>query len=223
MSLLKEHGVWIPEVTYADLRTNLRQPGLGEQPLLVCNRLSFAYARLSRLEIPCHTCFCGRSPSYCFPVKSSPSSVPTAAGKRRYCGCLQASWSPIAGEVLLAGKNPAKLSGPQISRLCGLVFQNPEHHFVTDTVFEEIALSLRLQTRDVHEIRCRTQRLLAQVDLAWAAQMNPFELSWGEKRRLSVAAAMACGCRVLLLDEPTFGQDLAGHVFSCAADASIAA
>ena len=51
--LLKEHGVWIPEVTYADLRTNLRQAGFGEQPLLVCNRLSFAYAgAFRRLKSP---------------------------------------------------------------------------------------------------------------------------------------------------------------------------
>lgn len=90
----------------------------------------------------------------------------------------------------------------------GFVFQNPEFQFVTNTVHDEIAYSLR---RDGAKSAARIEAAVAQMldlfDLDVSTGRHPYQLSTGQKRRLSVATAVVCGQRVLLLDEPTFGQD----------------
>jgi energy-coupling factor transport system ATP-binding protein len=101
------------------------------------------------------------------------------------------------------------LSEEELAERLGYVFQNPEHQFVRDTVREELAFSLQTLRRSPSEIGRRVGELLARFDLAGVADRNPFTLSQGQKRRLSVAAMLASGQRMLILDEPTFGQDRA--------------
>jgi energy-coupling factor transport system ATP-binding protein len=91
----------------------------------------------------------------------------------------------------------------------GFVFQNPEHQFIANTVFDELAHGLRLQRLPEEEIRERTEALLDRFGLTAKAQTHPFLLSGGQKRRLSVGTALVAGAAVLALDEPTFGQDRA--------------
>jgi energy-coupling factor transport system ATP-binding protein len=81
----------------------------------------------------------------------------------------------------------------------GSVFQNPEHQFVTSTVEGELALGGTAPER--------VAELLDRLRLRHLALANPFTLSGGEARRLSVATALAGRPALLLLDEPTFGQD----------------
>lgn len=102
----------------------------------------------------------------------------------------------------------------------GLVFQEPEHQFVRPTVREELALGARQARRpggdqplfSEHEVEQRVDRLLERLRLTALAEANPFTLSGGEKRRLSVGTVLAAGPEVLMLDEPTFGQD--AHTFA---------
>jgi energy-coupling factor transport system ATP-binding protein len=87
------------------------------------------------------------------------------------------------------------------------VFQNPEYQFVTNTVYDEIAFSLKIDDVPEAEIKRRVDQLLTQFQLAPFANNHPYQLSIGQKRRLSVATAIVKEQKVLLLDEPTFGQD----------------
>lgn len=112
-----------------------------------------------------------------------------------------------SGAVQLNGRLLADWPGDELRRLIGFVFQNPEHQFVTFTVYEEIAFSLRLRRVPEAAIKTEAARLLEESGLAGLEQANPFSLSQGQKRRLSVATMLADEQMWLLLDEPTFGQD----------------
>lgn len=95
----------------------------------------------------------------------------------------------------------------QLHRLLAFVFQNPEFQFVANSVREEIAYSLRLEKRKEAEIAETVERLLRRFHLWEQQNQHPYQLSMGQKRRLSVAASIVSGQRIFLLDEPTFGQD----------------
>jgi energy-coupling factor transport system ATP-binding protein len=89
----------------------------------------------------------------------------------------------------------------------GTVFQDPEHQFLAPTVRDELRIGPLRAGLPPPEIERRTTELLERLRLAHLAEANPFTLSGGEKRRLSVATALATAPRALVLDEPTFGQD----------------
>ncbi len=114
---------------------------------------------------------------------------------------------PQAGEVRLFGRPLASLSLRERVDLVGFVFQNPEHQFVTERVWDELAYSLRARRWPEEKVRARVQTLLDEFRLTAHADRNPFILSQGQKRRLSVGTMLAAGQRLLILDEPTFGQD----------------
>ncbi len=114
---------------------------------------------------------------------------------------------PQAGEVYLFGRPLTSLTPREKADLVGFVFQNPEHQFVTERVWDELAYSLQVRGWPEARVRERVEALLADFRLTAHADRNPFTLSQGQKRRLSVGTMLATGQRMLILDEPTFGQD----------------
>ncbi len=134
---------------------------------------------------------------------------PNGAGKTSMALVLGGLLAPTAGTVAatarLAGDDaatpPHKWRARQLAGRIGSVFQNPEHQFVTSRVRDEVELGPQRIGRPVPD------GLLERLRLSHLAEANPFTLSGGEARRLSVATALAAAPSLLVLDEPTFGQD----------------
>jgi energy-coupling factor transport system ATP-binding protein len=102
-----------------------------------------------------------------------------------------------------AGTDPYRWKAQQLIARIGTVFQEPEHQFVTGRVFDELMFG----PRHLGYGEDRVDELLERLRLTELVDANPYTLSGGEKRRLSVATVLAAHPQVLVLDEPTFGQD----------------
>lgn len=110
---------------------------------------------------------------------------------------------PLGGDIKIDGRPIDSYSEKELRRLIGYVFQNPEHQFVTDSVIQELMFGFE-SSRAAKE---KALQLLTRFGLRRHASQHPFSLSQGQKRRLSVATMLMHNVNVLMLDEPTFGQD----------------
>jgi energy-coupling factor transport system ATP-binding protein len=120
---------------------------------------------------------------------------------------MRSNESPTYHDEPEARTDPGRWRSHELLTRLGTVFQDPEHQFVATTVADEVAIGLRALRRPAHEISDRVAELLEQLHLTRLARANPFTLSGGEKRRLSVGTVLATSPSVIFLDEPTFGQD----------------
>ncbi|MCK2030503.1 ABC transporter ATP-binding protein [Microbacterium galbinum] len=139
---------------------------------------------------------------------------PNGAGKSTLgltlAGLLPPAGGAVAASGALAagiGSTPIDWASRDLLTRIGMVFQEPEHQLLAKTVQDELAVGPRALGLPEDEIAARSEELLHRLRLDRLARANPYTLSGGEKRRLTVAAALATRPRVLVLDEPTFGQD----------------
>ncbi|MFC5433445.1 ABC transporter ATP-binding protein [Microbacterium suwonense] len=131
------------------------------------------------------------------------------AGKTTLIQSLAGVVPPPKGRVTIGDLDPGRASPRDLTARIGFVFQNPEHQFIAHTVFDELAHGLRLRGVSDADIADRVGEMLTRFGLEHKADVHPFLLSGGEKRRLSVGTALITRPGVLALDEPTFGQDRA--------------
>lgn len=149
---------------------------------------------------------------------------PNGSGKSTAALTIAGLLAPIEGAVVATdalsrglAPTPQRWRSRELAERIGTVFQDPEHQFLAGTVREELTISARMArprptesnpaasgAADTDE---RVDALLERLGLGRLAEANPFTLSGGQKRRLSVATAIAASASVLVLDEPTFGQD----------------
>ena len=116
---------------------------------------------------------------------------------------------PYTGRILFQGRDIAKMKPKELYRHIGIVFQNPANQFVTQNVEDEVCVGLRLWEPGLSDEACRqrAEELLDRYGLKRQRRYSPYMLSQGQQRRLAVLSVLAGGQELLLLDEPTYGQD----------------
>lgn len=201
---LARAGVWVPGHHPVVRRRSSSGPG---PPRVATEGVSFCYPA---------TADAGLSATDATLTAGGALAVTGAngSGKSTLARILAGLQRPSGGEVTTPGLPTPRGSPPlwkwpahHLVRNIGTVFQNPEHQFVTGSVREELAVGPRRAGASEAAAAARADELLRRLHLTHLAEANPFTLSGGEKRRLSVATAIATAPAVLVVDEPTFGQD----------------
>ena len=214
---LRERGMWLPgddvaaevgpapEVAPASSEGAEEEEGArGATPIARVTDLSIGYDQDApvrsgidlTLERGVSTCIVGAN----------------GAGKSTFALTLAGLLPPLAGTVEVETSDgtrgdPHEWSSKQLLGRMSMVFQEPEYQFLASTVAEELAIGPRAVGMTEEEIAPLVEEHLEALGLTKLARANPMTLSGGEKRRLSVATALISAPELLILDEPTFGQD----------------
>ena len=129
------------------------------------------------------------------------------AGKTTLVKHFNGLLKPTRGKVLVCGLDTREHSVASLARRVGLVFQNPDHQLFANTVYEEVAFALKNFSFPEKEVKRRVEAILAELELDRYRDRSPFLLSMGERKRVALASVLCYEPDVLVLDEPTTGQD----------------
>jgi len=129
------------------------------------------------------------------------------AGKTTLIKHFNGLLKPTSGRVLVDGIDTRKASVASLAKLVGLVFQNPDHQLFCETVWDEVAFSLKNFNYKDDVIKARVKKILEILDLTRYHASSPFILSGGERKRVALASVLVWDPKYIVLDEPTIGQD----------------
>jgi energy-coupling factor transport system ATP-binding protein len=132
---------------------------------------------------------------------------PNAAGKTTLVKHAIGLLKPKTGRVLVEGQDTRQISVAQVARTLGYVFQSPSHMLFAPTVKEELAFGPTNLGHSKERIEKQVQQALEIVNLSTFENDPPLSLSFGQQKRVSIAAILAMQSRILVMDEPTAGQD----------------
>ncbi len=129
------------------------------------------------------------------------------AGKTTLAKHFNGLLKPLKGQVFVDGVDASKVSVAALARKVGLVFQSPDDQLFSENVEEEIRFALRNFGFDKEIIEKRVDWALNLLDIERYRKSSPFILSGGERKRVALASVLAWDPEVVVLDEPTIGQD----------------
>ena len=204
---LRERGIWLPgDDVAAEVgpAPEVSPASSEDAPIARVTDLTIGYGKASpvrsgidlTLERGVSTCIVGAN----------------GAGKSTFALTLAGLLPPLEGTVEVetsdgTAGDPHEWSSKQLLGRMSMVFQEPEYQFLASTVAEELAIGPRAAGMSEEEIAPLVEEHMEALGLTKLARANPMTLSGGEKRRLSVATALISAPELLILDEPTFGQD----------------
>jgi len=132
---------------------------------------------------------------------------PNGAGKTTFMLHLNGTLHGTEGEVEIFGKRLEKMKREEIVKEVGLVFQDPDDQLFMPTLFDDIAFGpINIGLKE-DEVRERVEEAILKFGLSGYEDRSPHHLSFGEKKKASLAAVMAMEPRILVLDEPTANLD----------------
>jgi len=137
---------------------------------------------------------------------------PNGAGKTTFVKHAIGLLKPKSGHVLVNGRDTKDLSVAQIANTLGYVFQSPSHMLFAPTVREELAFGPSNLKHPKDQIDQEVKTALDIVNLSDKEQDPPLALSFGQQKRVSIAAILAMRSRILVMDEPTAGQDYQNYM-----------
>ncbi len=130
------------------------------------------------------------------------------SGKTTLSKCLNGLFKPSSGDVIVDGLNSKKSSIVQMVKRVGYVFQNPDHQLFNNNCWDEIAYGPRNIQLDEDEVKVRVEEAAKVVGLnSGYYEEHPFFLSKGLRQRVAIASILALRPKVIIVDEPTTGQD----------------
>ncbi|MFE6734977.1 ABC transporter ATP-binding protein [Microbacterium sp. NPDC057650] len=204
---LADAGVWVPNLPI-DLPALPRSEG---DPVLEAHGLAIGRERRTVVQAGLELALPQAS--------ATVITGPNGAGKSTLALTLAGLLPELAGSVTAAeqlrgrsGLRPFRWTSRELLTRIGTVFQEPEHQFLAQTLREELAVGPRALDWSADRTKAVVDGLLERLHLDHLAEANPFTLSGGQKRRLSVATVLAATPEVIVLDEPTFGQDRRGWI-----------
>ena len=129
------------------------------------------------------------------------------AGKTTLIRTLNGLIRPTNGNVYVKGENNSTKSIAQLSKIIGIIFQNPMHQLFSNSIEEELKFSLKNLEYTKEQIQQKVDSILTKFDFEKYRNRSPFNLSGGEAKKLALATILCRDPEILVFDEPTLGQD----------------
>lgn len=129
------------------------------------------------------------------------------AGKSTLANLICGFYQPAKGRILLSGEDMSGLSIKERGEKIGLVMQSPNQMISKPMIYDEVALGLQVRGIDPDEIKERVMKALKICGLYPFRNWPVSALSFGQKKRVSIASILVMDPQILILDEPTAGQD----------------
>jgi energy-coupling factor transport system ATP-binding protein len=132
------------------------------------------------------------------------------AGKTTFSKHINGLLKPTSGEIFINGKDTLKAKISELSKDIGYVFQNPDHQIFAASVKDEIEYGLKAYGYSEQERKEQVKKVLKFVGMENSEERHPFSLGKGERQKLAVSTILAMTPQILVIDEPTTGQDWEG-------------
>jgi energy-coupling factor transport system ATP-binding protein len=129
------------------------------------------------------------------------------AGKTTLVKHLNGLLRPESGRIYISGEDISRIPRGILSQKVGYVFQNPDHQIFLERVDKEVGFGPRNLGLSPEEVKARTEKALLNVGIHHLAAASPMFLSKGERQRVALASILAMEPQIIILDEPTTGQD----------------
>jgi len=133
------------------------------------------------------------------------------AGKTTTVKMMNGLLKPTKGEVIIGDMNTKDYTTAQISRVVGYVFQNPDDQIFHSTVESEVRFGPKMMKLEMAEEDRRVEKALEITGMSQFREENPFNLPLSTRKFVTIAAVIAMNTDILIFDEPTAGQDVAGN------------